>query len=262
MTATADEIKACCSASYAGETARFLLGTSFHPGGSRLTRRLLTELRVTADATIADIASGPGSSAIFAGQELGCTVVGVDLSAENVAASRIAAREAGVSERVRFVEGDAEALPFADESADGALCECALCLFPDKRAAAAEVARVLRPGGRLALSDVTADPERLPEELATIAGWAACVADARPLDEIASLLEDAGFVVEKTEAHDRLAAQLVDRVEARLRLARVLRERMPADLVLNVEYGIGLTHAARQAIDQGALGYGIVVARR
>lgn len=262
MTVAPEEIKACCAASYAGDAARFLLGDSYHPGGSAFTRGLLTRLRVTETATLVDVASGPGTSAILAAQELGCSVVGVDLSAENVRDATEAANEAGVSNRVRFVQGDAESLPLADRSADGALCECALCLFPDKQAAAAELARVLRPDARLVVSDVTAHAERLPEELSGLAAWAACVADARPLKEIAALLDSAGFAVELEEAHDDLAAQLVERVELRLRLAQVLRERLPTELVSNVERGLVLTGAARRAIADGALGYGVVVARR
>lgn len=262
MTATAAEIKDCCAASYTGAAARFLLGDTFHPGGLELTRHLLGELRVGAAHTIVDVASGPGTSAILAARELGCSVVGVELSADNVSAATATASGAGLGDRVRFVHGDAESLPFPDQSADGALCECALCLFPDKQAALGEIARVLRPGARLALSDVTGEPTRLPEELSGLAAWAACVADARPLDEIAALVADAGLTVERAEAQDRLLTELVGRVEARLRLARVMRHGLPADLEANVERALGLAGAVRDAIGDGALGYAVVVARR
>lgn len=262
MTTTASEIKACCAASYTGAPARFLLGDTFHPGGLELTRRLLGDLRVGAAHTIVDVASGPGTSAILAARDLGCSVVGVELSAANVVAAATAALGAGVGDRVRFLEGDAESLPLADETADGALCECALCLFPNKPAALDELARVLRPGARLALSDVTAHPQRLPEALSGLAAWAACVADARPLEEIAALVADAGLTVERAEAHDGLLTELVGRVEARLRLARVMRHGLPADLEANVERALELVGAAREAISDGALGYCIVVARR
>ncbi len=258
----AAEVKACCAASYSNPAVRFLLGDSFHPGGAALTRRLLTALEVDASAVILDIASGPGTSAILAAEQLGCSVIGVELSSENVAAARSAASRAGVSERVSFVEGDAEALPLDDASVDGALCECAFCLFPDKPVAAAELARVLRPGSRVALSDVVAATERLPEELSGMAAWVACVADARPLTELAALLEDAGLEIEHAEEQPALIEDLVSRVEARLRLARLVQPEFAGDLGPAIERGLELVPLVREAVRDGVLGYGIVIARR
>lgn len=101
-----------------------------------------------------------------------------------------------------------------------------LCTFPDKPAAAGELARVLRPGARLALSDVTGEGDRLPPELRTLRAWIACLADVLPLDELAELLAGAGLVVERKERHDGALGELLDRVDARLRLARLLRDRL------------------------------------
>jgi arsenite methyltransferase len=255
MTLAPEDVKARCAAAYASEAARFLLGDSYHPGGAALTSRLIAALRVGPGATVVDVASGPGTSALQLAQETGCDVIGIDLSLESVAAAAAAAAAAGLAGRVHFVEGDAEALPLPDASTDGALCECALCTFPGKEAATAELARVLKPGARLALSDVTADPGRLPAEVTSLAGWVACVADARPLEEIADLLAGAGLTVEATERHDGALAELLERVEARLRLARLLLDG-------GVERGLELVGAARAALAAGTLGYGVVIARR
>lgn len=254
MSLTADEVKACCAGAYASEAARTLLGDSFHPGGAALTSRLIDALGVGSGSVVVDVASGPGTSALQIARETGCAVVGVDLSPASVAAAARAAEAAGLDGRVCFVEGDAEALPLPDGSADGALCECALCTFPGKEAAASELARVLRPGARLALSDVTADPRRLPAELRTLEAWVACLADARPLDEVAALLSGAGFEIEATERHDGALGELLERVEARLRAAALLG--------FAAERGRPLVAAARRALDDGALGYGVVIARR
>ena len=247
MSFAPDEVKACCAAVYGSAAARWLLGESFHPGGSALTSRLIEALDVGPGATIVDVASGPGTSALQAAREAGCDVVGVDLSEETLAAARAAADGAGLGDRVRFVAGDAEGLPFPDESFDGALCECSFCTFPDKPRAAAELARVLRPDGRLALSDVAAEPSALPASLRTLDAWIACLADARPLLESAALLEEAGFAVEAIEAHDDALVELLDRIDERLR---------------PLQLGLDLLDAARRAVDRGALGYGVVVARR
>lgn len=250
-----EEVKTCCAAAYASAAARFLLGDSFHPGGPALTSRLAQALRVGPGQTVVDVASGPGTSAIQLARETGCDVVGVELSAESVRAATQAAQEAGLGTRVRFLHGDAEALPLADGSVDGALCECALCTFPDKQAAAGELARVLRSGGRVAISDITARTAELPAELTSLQAWVACIADARPLEEIAALLEQAGLAIELVEPHDEALAAMLARVRARLRLARFLSPDA-------ARRGLELVDAARAALDQGVLGYGIVVARR
>lgn len=259
MALAATEVKTCCATAYSGAAARWLLGDSFHPGGAHLTSRLGRALRVGHTHLVIDVASGPGTSAVQIARETGCEVVGVDLSAGNVAAATRAATEAGLSDRVRFVEGDAEALPLGDETADGALCECALCTFPDKHTAAGEFARVLKSGARAAISDITALPDELPPELTTLQAWVACIADARPLDEIAALLSDGGLVVETTERHDHELGAMLDRVDARLRTARMLGAGL---LGGRVAEGRELVRAAQDALRRGALGYGVVVARR
>ncbi len=257
MTLAPGELKACCAGAYASPAARFLLGDSFHPGGATLTSRLVRALQVGASATVVDVGSGPGTSAIQLASETSCSVVGVELSAESVDAASRAAAAAGFLGRVRFIVGDAEALPLEDDSMDGALCECALCTFPDKRTAARELARVLRPGARLALSDVTANAGRLPPELIGLQAWVACIADARPLEEIAALLEEAGLAVESIERHDQVLRELLDRVGARLQLASIARS-----FGEGVQRGRELAASARAAVADGMLGYGVVVAAK
>jgi arsenite methyltransferase len=241
----AAEIKACCAIAYSSAAARLLLGESFHPGGAALTSRLVQALQVGHGDLVVDVACGPGASARQLAREAGCDVVGVDL----------ALPEAADDPRVRFIRGDAEALPLDDASVDGALCECALCTFPNKPAAARELARVLRPGARLALSDLTARPAELPESLASLHAWVACVGDARPLSEIADLLARAGLDVEHTETHDDALTALLDRVEARLKVATLLAEDA-------TRAARELLHHVRRAVEAGTLGYGVVIARR
>lgn len=259
MTIAPDEIKACCAAAYSTEAARFLLGNSFHPGGAELTSELIAALDVRAGATVVDVASGRGMSGLQLARETGADAIGVELSPTNVAAANEAALEAGLDDRVRFLQGDAEALPLTEATADGALCECALCTFPDKDAAARELARVLRPSARLALSDVTADPARLPHELTDLQAWIACIADARPLAELAALLGRAGFLIERAEPRDHALERLLKRVDGRLRAATLVAMPSLADVVSR---GHELVSAARAALGDGNLGYGVIVARR
>jgi SAM-dependent methyltransferase len=244
VTLAAEQIKSCCAAAYSSSAARLLLGDSFHPGGPALTSRLAHAPRVGPGDLVVDVACGPGTSALELARENGCEVIGVDL----------APPPAADDPRVRFLRGDAEALPLHDASVDGALCECALCTFPDKQTAAGELTRVLRQGARLALSDLTARREELSESLRSLPAWVACVGDARPLGEIAALLETAGLVVEQTEAHDHVLAPVLDRIEARLKVAAMLA----ADVAIAHE----LLHEVRRALERGLLGYGVAVAHR
>ncbi len=257
--AEAAAIKACCAAAYSGPAARYLLGDSLHPGGFALTDELVGSLRARPGAVVVDVGSGPGASALRLAHRTGCRVIGVDLAPELIAEATRRAEAAGCADRVRFVKGDAESLPLGEGAADGVLSECALCTVPDKSAAVRELVRVLRPGGRFAISDMTADPERLPAELRSLAGWVACIGGAQPLGTTALVLEQAGLAVELAAQRDRVLVELVDRVGARLRAARLLG--VPG-LEGEIERGLELVRAARSAVDAGVLGYGVLVGHR
>ena len=162
MTVAAEHVKACCASVYGSAAARYLLGERLHPGGAELTSRLIGALEAHGGETLADIACGPGASALQLARETGCEVIGIDLSPQNVADASRWAAEASLADRVSFTCGDAESLPLADASIDGALCECALCTFPDKAAAAAQLARALRPGARPAAAPAQAQQPPRP----------------------------------------------------------------------------------------------------
>jgi SAM-dependent methyltransferase len=262
VTVEAKTIKACCAAAYGSEAVRWLLGDRLHPGGAAATDRLIDALGVGPATLVADVACGPGESALQAATRTGCEVVGVDLSPACIERARAAALAAGVDGRVRFVVGDAERLPLADSSVDGILCECALCTFPDKEAAAGEFARVLRPCGTVALSDMTADTDRLPRALRSLDGWIACVSDARPLEETAALLGSAGLEVIVSERGDESLRAMVERADGRLRVARALGAGGPPELAGSIDRALTIVSAARQAITDHALGYGTVIARK
>jgi len=256
-----ETLKACCAAAYSSDLVALLLGDSYHPGGLMLTRRLADVTRIRAGDTVLDVASGRGTSALMIAREYDARVIGVDLSRANAALATGAAHAAGLSELVTFQVADAERLPLPDRSVDVVVCECALCTFPGKPVAAGEFARVLRPGGRVGITDVIADPERLPHELTSIGAWIACVADARPAAGYAALLGDAGLTVTGIERYDDAAGRMIDQIEARLALLRLTApERLRA-------YGIdagwaGETLAsARRAVAGGIIGYGLIVAR-
>jgi arsenite methyltransferase len=257
-----DETKACCADAYGTDAVALLLGASYHPGGLSLTRRLADNLALTGEDRVLDIASGPGTTARLLALEHGARVDGVDLGARTVRSASADAERAGLADRVRFLHGDAEHLPVPDAAYDALVCECALCTFPDKAAATAEFARVLRPGGRVGITDVTVAGGGLPEELAGIAGWAACIADARSVDGYRELLETSGLRVRLIERHDAAVARMIDQIDARLRLLAMTASERLAQAGVDVRAVEPYLTAARRAVADGVIGYALLVAEK
>ncbi|MGI8752354.1 MAG: class I SAM-dependent methyltransferase [Acidimicrobiales bacterium] len=257
-------IKACCAAGYQSDLVALILGDSYHPGGPALTRHLADALGVTAGQRVLDVASGPGSTALLLAEEYGATVEGVDLGTEAVEAANRLAREAGfggeAGTRVTFRVGDAERLPVADGSVDVVISECALCTFPDKATAVGEMARVLRSGGQVGITDVTMDPDRLDPELADLAGWIACLADARPLDGYRELMTAAGLSVKVTEHHDAALERMIDMIDARITALAMIGT--PALAGVDLEAVRRRVRAAKAAVVDGVAGYVLLVAVR
>jgi arsenite methyltransferase len=112
--------------------------------------------RLRAGEHVLDLGCGAGTDSLVAAQMVGPEgrVVGIDMTAEMVAKAQSSARAMGMT-NVEFVEGEAERLPFADESFDVAVSNGVIDLIPDKDRVFGELHRVLRPGGRLQLADVT-----------------------------------------------------------------------------------------------------------
>jgi len=255
-----DEIASCCATAYQHDAVALILGDSYHPGGLDLTRRLAVALGFKGGERVLDIASGPGTTAFCFASEFGVTVDGVDLGDQTVAAANAAAAELGFADRVSFRVSDVERLPFGDASVDAVVCECAFCLFPDKKGAAREMARVLRPGGRVGITDVTLDPERLNPELASLAGWVACIADARPVATYAQLLESAGLRVTLTERHDQALARMIEMIDARLAAFAMLDA--PAFRGIDIDTVRAKVAVAAKAVRDGVAGYSLLVAQK
>jgi ubiquinone/menaquinone biosynthesis C-methylase UbiE len=260
LQASPETIKRCCAAAYDHEAVRILVGDALHPGGAELTERLGRLLNMTPASRVLDVASGRGEGALVLAARFGCEVVGLDFGQRNVEAAAKKARNLKLADRVAFYCGDAERLPFVDGTFDAVVCECALCTFPDKPTAAAEFARVLKPGGQVGISDLTRSAP-LPCEFEGIAAWIACVADARPLDEYRALLAGAGLAVGAVEQHDRALVDFVEAIRSRLFATEIMVGLKKVELP-----GIDLTlvrdvaRHAYAAAKSGTLGYAIVTA--
>ncbi len=144
--------------------------------------------------TVLDLGSGPGLDALLAARHVGSggRVIGVDMTPAMLAKARRNAERAGVA-HVEFRDGRLEALPVADASVDAVTSNCVINLVPDKAAVFREVARVLRPGGRIVVSDIVLDG-RLPAALEQdLLAWVGCVAGAMDRNAYFALVEAAGL---------------------------------------------------------------------
>jgi len=253
-------VKQCCARLYESDMAKLLLGHSFHPGGLKLTERLGQLLQLTAHSRVLDAASGTGASAVFLAERFGCEVLGIDYSTQNVARANEQAKSKGLGARIRFELADAELLPAPDASFDAVICECAFCTFPDKSTAASEFARVLCPGGRVGISDLTR-LRVLPKELDGLLAWIACIADAQPVENYAAHLNSAGLVVQQAEPHHDALTEMVHNIRKKLLGAEIMVGLRKLDLP-GVDFPAAkqMAMSALTAIQRGQLGYAILCA--
>lgn len=257
---TPENLKSCCAAVYSSDVVALVLGESYHPGGPALTRRLADLLQLRVGQRVLDVAAGRGATAQLLVTEYGVTVDGVDLAAPVVSHAQHAVDAAGLGSAIRFQVGDAEQLPFRDKTFDAVVTECSFCTFPSKDVAAAEFARVLRPGGRLGMTDVTVAQDGLPGDLTTFAAWVACIADARPLDEYSDILARAGLRTRHSETHDGALLRMIDQIEARVHLARMTRAPVLETAGVDTDAVFRYIDLARSAVTDGLLGYSLLLA--
>lgn len=143
---------------------------------------------------VLDLGSGGGFDCFLAARQVGPTgsVIGVDMTPEMVSRARINGEKLALP-NVQFRLGEIEHLPVPDESVDVIISNCVINLSPEKTAVFREALRVLRPGGRLAVSDVVATAPLSVEERRNMALYTGCVAGAATISEIETMLRDAGF---------------------------------------------------------------------
>jgi SAM-dependent methyltransferase len=154
--------------------------------------------------TVLDLGSGAGIDVLLSAQRVGPDgfVYGIDMTEEMLSLAREHQAEAGVT-NVEFRKGMIEDIPLDDAAVDVVISNCVINLSADKPAVIAEMYRVLRPGGRIAISDVVADNELSVSERLERGSWVGCIAGALSFDEYAGELADSGFVdisIESTHA--------------------------------------------------------------
>lgn len=163
---------------------------------------------------VLDLGSGGGIDVLLSARRVGPTgkAFGLDMTDEMLDLARSNQREAGI-ENVEFLRGEIEDIPLPDDSVDVVISNCVINLSVDKPKVLSEAARVLRPGGQFAVTDVIADPGMSAETRADMKEWTGCIAGALTRDEFESSLVAAGFgdvQIEVTHrVHDQAASAIV-----------------------------------------------------
>lgn len=144
--------------------------------------------------TVIDLGSGAGFDCFLAAKRVGPSgsVIGVDMTPEMIVKARANAARVGAT-NVDFRLGEIEHLPCADAVADVVLSNCVVNLSPDKASVFAEVLRVLKPGGRLAIADVVATEAIAPELLLQLVAATSCATHVEPVEGVRKLLSEVGF---------------------------------------------------------------------
>jgi SAM-dependent methyltransferase len=172
---------------------------------------------IPAGATVLDLGSGAGIDCFLAVQQVGAEghVIGVDMTPEMIARARDNAAKGGYA-NVEFRLGEIESLPVRDETVDVVLSNCVINLSPEKPRVFAEAFRVLRPGGRLAVSDIVLTrplPQELREDLEAYAG---CIGGAELADVYLDMIRAAGFTDIRVAGADDYLAALAEAVQSPL----------------------------------------------
>ncbi len=251
----------CCAGFYELPIVEQLLGQSFHPGGTKLTRQLASACLVSPKSDVLDVACGNGNSARVIAAEFGATITGCDYSAINLERATTTAHAVGLSDKNSFVRARVEQLPFAPASFDVSLCECSLCLFEDMDAALGQLHTVLKPGGRIGISDFFLNAP-VPDSLDGLLGKVLCVTGATSSDSYREALSRAGFQFIRIRKVNWTLNEMIQRVRQQLKLLTTTN--LLADTELPVDFGdpAVVLQDLETFISSGGAGYLIATARR
>jgi ubiquinone/menaquinone biosynthesis C-methylase UbiE len=260
-----ETLKTCCASFYESDIVKRVLGENFHPGGERLTLRLGNVLELGPGMKVLDMACGSGATSIALAKGFGCSVTGIDLGSGNLVRARVRAEEAGVAHLTEFIEMDAEALELGDGTFDVVVSECALCTFTDQPKALSEAYRVLRPDGRIGVTDVVVERE-LPPRAQSVLFHVACISGALPVRGYLYAMEGAGFRDILHEDHSYAIEGLLHKGERMIMGWRFAEKMYGVDLEdftgMSQEEAKEMLAGARDWVANGDLGYGLFIGSR
>ena len=163
---------------------------------------------------VLDLGSGAGADVLISARRVAPSgrAIGLDMTDEMLELARTNAAQAGV-DNVQFIKGYLEDIPLEDETVDVVISNCVINLSGDKARAIREAARVLRPGGRFAISDVIADPDMDEATKADMAAWTGCIAGALTAAEFRSILDSAGLlaveIIPTHQVHEHASSAII-----------------------------------------------------
>lgn len=227
-----------------------------HPGGLDLTQQLARLCQIGQDTSVLDVASGTGESACYLAEELGASVVGIDVSDFMIERAKKKAEQRNLE--IEFEKADAHQLPFGDETFDRVISECTTCVL-DKERAIREMVRVVKPNGYVGIHDICwkqDTPEQIRFRLAEIEG-------ERPetLEGWKTLFEKAGLVDVKTVDRSLLIPRWMKGIKKKLGISGQLKIFLKIIRIWGIR-GLRDVWESERIFQSQYTGYGIIVGRK
>jgi SAM-dependent methyltransferase len=258
QTLSSAEFKSCCAALYEDKTLQFLLGSSLHPGGLGMTKRLAEKVRLSPADVVLDAACGHGESVRYLRAEYGCRAVGMDLSRGLIHGATLVHPNEGVG----LLVGDGECLPIRDNSFTAVFSECSMCLMTRLDVGLSEALRVLRPGGRIGITDIAMGGE-IPSDLRDVLARLLCISPSISWTDYRDALQARGFESVEVTDETRSLEELLEIIKKRLFLAEILTAVGKLSITKEkLDQGKRLLSLARDAINQKTLMYGMLTGRK
>lgn len=228
-----------------------------HPGGLGLTKELGKKIFLKKESKVLDLACGIGTTTIFLAKEFGCSVTGIDLGEKNIEMAKKNSENAGTKNQTYFQIGDAETIKFENDTFDQIICECALCLFPDKTQASQEIFRVVKKGGMIGISDVVIRGD-LPVTLKEALNQFICILEAKNEQEYRRYLQSAGFSnIEFEDKKDHLLG-LIDDIKKRLFAAELLIGLGKIKIEFDIAKVKKILQEIRRSVETGLISYTLI----
>ncbi|MFA4916774.1 MAG: DVU_1556 family methyltransferase [Syntrophales bacterium] len=250
-------IKRFTSGLYESGPMNEAMGDTFRPGGLALTERVAELAGLHSGSLALEVACGKGATSCFLSEKYGCRILGLDLSLKLIKLAQKRVLNSGSLINVDVLIGDSELLPFKNSVFDAVISECSVSLLPDKHGAAEEIKRVLKPEGKLVISDVILRSE-INNRLKNQITFASCISGAESVEGYIRLFEDVGFedtyVEDHSEELKRLAWQILLRFGSFENFSRKL---LQDSSISETGCCVASSKNVRQALRQAKPGYAV-----
>ncbi len=258
QTLSPSEFKSCCASLYEDKALQLLLGSSLHPGGLVMTKRLADKIGLSPADIVLDAACGLGESVRYLEAEYRCSAFGVDLSHGLVQGTRSLRPHGDAG----FLIGDGEHLPIRDNAFTAVISECSMCLMPGFEDGLSEALRILMPGGRIGITDIAIDGE-IPLELQDVLTRFLCISHSLSWAGYPDALLAQGFRNVEVADETRSLGELLEVIRKRLLLAELLTAIGKISIGKEqLDRGKRLVSLARVAVERKTLRYAMLTGEK